>query len=90
MTQISTLLNRYPILRLLLLLDISIILKERNLEREGDITGLIEVTVMGGCIMERYVLREPLGFTMAVLGSTTRPTNVNKLAVTALQQIMTP
>ena len=57
---------------------------------EGDITGLIEVTVKGGFLMERYASRESFGFEMDVLGSTRRPTTVNKLDVIVLQHIMTP
>ena len=40
--------------------------------------------------MEIYDSREPFGFSIAVIGSTIRPTSVNKLAVIALQHIMTP
>ena len=69
-TKISTVLHRLPILQWLLLLDLIILLKKKKLEREGDITGLIEVTVMGVCIMERDASREPFGFAMDVLGST--------------------
>ena len=71
-------------------MDLSILLKEKKLEREGDITGLLEITVQGGCIMERDAPREPFGFAMAVIGSTRRPTIVNKLAMIDLQCIMTP
>ena len=54
------------------------------------LTRLIEVTVMGVCLMERYASREPFGFAMAVLGSIIRPTTVDKFAVTDLQRIMNP
>ena len=40
--------------------------------------------------MERDASIEPFGFAMAVIGSTRRPTTANKLAVIALQHIMTP
>ena len=40
--------------------------------------------------MERDASREPFGFAMAMLGSTRKSNTVNKLAVTALQRIMTP
>ena len=56
-------------------------LKEKKLEREGDIIDLLEVTVQGGCLMERYASIEPFGFTRDVIGSTRRRTIVNKLAV---------
>ena len=39
--------------------------------------------------MERDASIEPFGFEMYVLGSTRRPTTINKLVVTALQRIMT-
>ena len=65
----------------ILLLYISILLKERNLDREEDITTNLEVTVQGGYIMGRDSKIEPFGFEMDVLGSTRRPTIVNKLVV---------
>ena len=71
-------------------MDLSILLKEKKQEREGYITGLLEVTVQGGGLMERYALIEAFGFAMGVLGSTRRPTTVNKLDVIVLQRIMTP
>ena len=40
--------------------------------------------------MERYSSREPFGFAMYMIGSTIRPTPINKLAVIVLQRIMTP
>ena len=69
---------------------LSILPKKKELEREGDITGLLEVTVMGGCLMERDASREPFGFEMDVLGSTRKHNTFNDLAVTALQHIITP
>ena len=64
--------------------------KEGAREGGGGITRLLEVTVMGGYLLERCASREPFGFEMAVLGSTRRPTTVNKLAVPALRHILTP
>ena len=60
------------------------------LEREGYITGLLDVTIIGGCLMERDYSREPFGFSMSVLGLTRIYTTVNKLAVTSFQCIMPP
>ena len=40
--------------------------------------------------MERDASIGTFGFAMDALGSTRRPTNVNKLDVTALQRILTP
>ena len=45
---------------------------------------------MVGFLMKGYSSREPIGFAMAVLGSTRRPTTVNRLDVSDLQRIMTP
>ena len=39
--------------------------------------------------MESYASIVPFSFAMAVIGSTSRPTTVNKLAVTDLQRITT-
>ena len=71
-------------------MDLSIFTKGKNLEREGYITGLLEVTVQGGCIMEKYASIEAFGFARDVIGSTRRRTIVNKLAVIVLQLTMTP
>ena len=43
------------------------LLKNKELGREGGITGLLEVTVIGGCLMERDASRKPFGFAMDVL-----------------------
>ena len=51
-------------------------LKRNKLEREGYITVLLEVTLIGVLLMEIYASRETCGFEMAVLGSTRRPTTV--------------
>ena len=40
--------------------------------------------------MEIYYSRETFGFAMVVVGSTRRPTTINKLAVIYLKRIMTP
>ena len=49
-------------------------MKEKKLDREGDITGLIEVNFQGGFLLKRYASREAFGFEMNVLGLTRRPT----------------
>ena len=43
----------------MLLLNISILLKERNLDREEDITVNLEVNVQGGYIMGRDAKKKP-------------------------------
>ena len=68
-----------------LILVCRILLKKKELRREGGITGLLYMTTMEGCIMEGYYSIEPFGFAMAVLGSTIRPTTVHNWVVTALQ-----
>ena len=65
-------------------------LKEKKLEREGDTTGVLEVTFHGGCLMERDASREVVGFSRDVMGSTRRTHIFNKLVVILLQRIMTP
>ena len=65
-------------------MDLRILPKDKNLEREGYITGLLEVTVQGGCLMERDVSREAFVFARDVLVSTRRPTIFNKLAMIVL------
>jgi len=44
--------------------------KKKNLKREGDITGILEVTFQGIFIMEKYASREAFSFAMDVTGST--------------------
>ena len=57
---------------------------------EGDITGLLEVTVKVSCLTERYAYREAFGFATDVMVSTIKGcTIVNMLIVTVLQCIMT-
>ena len=50
------------------LLDLSILPKEKKLEREGDITGLLEVTVQGVSLMGKYYSREDFGFARYLIG----------------------
>ena len=64
--------------------------KKKKLSREGDITGLLEVTVQGSCIMEKYASREAFRFARDVIGSTRRCTIVNKFVVVVLKYITTP
>ena len=72
------------------LLDIRILPKNKKLNREGDITGLLEVTVQGSYLMEIYASREAFGFARDVIGSTRRCTIADKLVIIVLKQIMTP
>ena len=65
-------------------------MKERKIGREVDITSLVEVTIKGDCLTERDESREAFGFAKDVIGSTRRPTLVNKLAVIVLKCIMNP
>ena len=65
-------------------------LKEKNIEREGDITDLLEVNVQGGFLMERDASIEPFSFVMAVIGSTGRPRTLNNLGMIVLKHIITP
>ena len=64
--------------------------KKKNLSREGDITGLLEVTVQGSYLMEKYASREALGFAMNVIDSTRRCIIFNKFIVIVLKYSMTP
>ena len=64
--------------------------KKKRLNREGDITGLLEVTVQGIFLMGKYASREAFGFARYVIGSTRRCTIVNKFIVIVLKHIMTP
>ena len=63
------------------LLDLSIFTKKKRLNSEGDITGLIEVTVQRSCLMEIYASREAFGFARDAIGSTRKCTIVNKFIV---------
>ena len=52
-------------------------LKKKDLGKEVGITGMLEVTVMGGCLIKTYAPRKPFGFEMYVLlVSTIGPTTV--------------
>ena len=72
------------------LLDHRISPKKKNLNREGDIEGLLEVTVKGSCLMEIDSYREAFGFARDVTGSTRRCTIVDKFVVIFLKHIMNP
>ena len=71
-------------------MNIGIFPKKKNLNREGDITGSLEVTVHGSWLMEIYASIEAFGFARDVIGSTGRCTIVDKFAVIVLKRIMTP
>ena len=44
-----------PLIRWIILLDPNILLLRKNLERGGGIPAMVEVTLMQGYLMERYV-----------------------------------
>ena len=71
------------------LLDLSILQKKKNLSKEVDITGSLEVTVQGSCLMEKYASREAFVFARDVIGSTRGCTIVDKFIVIILECIMT-
>ena len=71
------------------LLDISILKKKKKLRKEGDITGSLEVTVQGSCLMEKDASREAFGFARDAIGSTRGCTIVDKFIVIVLEYIMT-
>ena len=56
-----------PLLRWILILDINIPLLKKKVERKGGITGLSEVTVMQGYLMEIYVLVYPFDSKMDLI-----------------------
>ena len=63
--------------------------KKKKPSREGDITGLLEVTVQGSCLTEIDAYREAFGFATDVMVSTIKGcTIVDMFIVTALQCIM--
>ena len=72
------------------LLDLSIFPKYKNIDKEGDITCLLWVTVQGGFRMEIYASKEACVFARDVIGPIRRCTIVEKLAVIVLQRIMNP
>ena len=64
--------------------------KKKKPSWEGDITGLLEVTVQGSCLTEIYAYREAFGFATDVMVSTIKGcTIVDMFIVTFLQCIMT-
>ena len=69
---------------------LSILPKKKKLNREGDTIGLLEVTVQGSYLMEKYASKEAFVFARDVIGSTRRCTIVNKFIVIVLKCIMTP
>ena len=64
--------------------------KKKKLSKERDITGLLEVTVQGIFLMEKYASKEAFGFERDVIGSTRRCTSVNKFIIIVLKYIMNP
>ena len=72
------------------LLDLSIFPKKKKPNREGYITGLLEVNFQGILLMEIYASREDFGFARDVIGSTRRCNIVYKFAVIVLKRIMNP
>ena len=66
------------------------IFPKKKLSWEGYITGLLEVTVHGICLMERYAYREAFGFATDVMVSAIKGcTIVNMFIVIVLECIMT-
>ena len=57
----------HPLLRWILTLNLRILLKHKELWREGYIIGIFEVTVMVGFLMERYASISISRFVMDVL-----------------------
>ena len=74
----------------LYLLDLRIFPKKKKLKKEGDITGLLEVTVQVSCLMEIDASGEAFGFARNVIGSTRRCTIADKFVVINLKRILTP
>ena len=81
--------TRIKIVPQLYLLDLRKLSKKRKLNRAGDTTGLVYVTVQGSCLMEKYTSREAFGFARDVIGSTIGCTIVNKFIVIVLKFTMT-
>ena len=73
-TLISTVPQQY-------LLDISIMPKNKKLNREGDITVLLEVNVQRSCLMKIDSSREAFAVARDVIGSTRRCAIVNKFII---------
>ena len=64
--------------------------KKKKPSWEGYITGLLEVTVQGSCLTERYSYREAFGFETDVMVSTIKGcTIVDMFIVIVLECIMT-
>ena len=63
------------------ILDLSIFSKNKKLKREGDITGLLEVTVEGIFQIKIDASQEAFGVAMDVIGSTRRCIIVDKFVV---------
>ena len=63
--------------------------KKKKLSKEGDITGSLEVTVQGSCLMEKDASREAFYFARDVIGSTRECNIVDKFIVNFLECIMT-
>ena len=73
------------------LLDLSLSPKNKKLNREGDITGLLEVTFHGIYLMEIDASKEAFGFATDVMVLTRKwCTIVNKFIVIVLKRIMAP
>ena len=64
--------------------------KKKKPSWEGDITGLLDVTVQGSCLTERDAYREAFGFATDVMVSTIKGcTIVDMFIVIFLECIMT-
>ena len=74
----------------LYLLDLRIFPKNKNLNREGDRKGLLEVTVKGSCLMEKYDSREAFCFARDIIYPTRRCTIVNKFIVIVWNKLWLP
>ena len=72
------------------LLDLRFFQKKKKINREGGITGLLEVTVHGIRIMKIYAYIEAFGFARDVLGSTRRCNIVDKFVVIVSKRIINP
>ena len=66
------------------------IAKNKNLNMEGYITGILEVTFQGSFIMEIDASKEAFGFARDVIGSTINCTTVNKFVLIVLKRIIAP
>ena len=82
-TYLHTVLHQY-------ILDIRKLPKEKNLERGRDITGLLEVNVQGGCLMEKEASRDAFDFARDVIGSPRRRTIIDMFDVIVLKCIIIP